>query len=129
MIALGKQCNQDVEHYECVLHLMEEEVRNHLYDADKHVVRCYTDEVNLATQVWMVLSSTFTEEENHAIMQEAMHLFVSGWKEEAISLMKSYCGKMIDLGGDTFFEAFDPNLPDYSPYGSTMINSYCHAWS
>ena len=36
---------------------------------------------------------------------------------------------MIDLGGDTFFEAFDPNLPDYSPYGSTMINSYCHAWS
>ena len=149
LIVLGKQCNQDVEHYECVLHLMEEEVRNHLYDADKHVVRCYTDEVNLATQVWMVLSSTFTEEENHAIMQEAMHrffpvegiatpymyhhiteaLFVSGWKEEAIALMKSYWGKMIDLGGDTFFEAFDPNLPDYSPYGSTMINSYCHAWS
>ena len=99
------------------------------------MVRCYTDEVNLATQVWMVLSSTFTEEENHAIMQEAMHrffpvegiatpymyhhiteaLFVSGWKEEAIALMKSYWGKMIDLGGDTFFEAFDPNLPDYSP--------------
>ena len=149
LISLGKQMEQNVERYVSVLHQMENEIRTHLYDQKEHVIRCYSKEVNLATQVWMVLSSTFTKEENHAIMQEAVKrffpvqgiatpymyhhiteaLFVSDMKEEAVTLMKSYWGKMIDLGGDTFFEAFDPDHPDYSPYGSTMINSYCHAWS
>ena len=26
-------------------------------------------------------------------------------------------------------EAFDPDQPEYSPYGSPIVNSYCHAWS
>ena len=149
LISLGKQMEQDVERYVSVLHKMEDEIRTHLYDQKEHAIRCYSKEINLATQVWMVLSSTFTKEENHAIMQEAVKRFfpvqgvatpymyhhitealiVSGMKEEAVTLMKSYWGKMIDLGGDTFFEAFDPDHPDYSPYGSAMINSYCHAWS
>ena len=42
--------------------------------------------------------------------------------------MKDYWGKMVTLGADTYWEAFDPNQPDYSPYGSPILNSYCHAW-
>ena len=34
-------------------------------------------------------------------------LFEGGLEEEAIQLMKDYWGKMIDLGADTFWEAFD----------------------
>lgn len=47
---------------------------------------------------------------------------------EAIGLMKQYWGKMVELGADTFWEIFDPNEPSYSPYGNTLISSYCHAW-
>lgn len=56
-------------------------------------------------------------------------LFEGGLEEEAIQLMKDYWGKMIDLGADTFWEAFDPDQPDYSPYGSPILNSYCNVWS
>ena len=75
LISLGKQMEQDVERYVSVLHKMEDEIRTHLYDQKEHVIRCYSKEINLATQVWMVLSSTFTKEENHAIMQEAVKRF------------------------------------------------------
>lgn len=56
-------------------------------------------------------------------------LFVAGLQEEATELMKNYWGQMIRLGADTFWEAFDPDKPNYSPYGSPIISSYCHAWS
>ena len=35
----------------------------------------------------------------------------------------------LKCGADTFREAFDPDKPDYSPYGSPIVNSCCHAWS
>ena len=35
---------------------------------------------------------------------------------------------MIKLGADTYWEAFEPEDPDYSPYGSPIVSSYCHAW-
>lgn len=40
-----------------------------------------------------------------------------------------YWGAMADAGADTFRELFDPVDPEASPYGGTIINSYCHAWS
>jgi hypothetical protein len=43
--------------------------------------------------------------------------------------IKAYWGAMVDYGADTFWEIFDPAHPDFSPYGSKLINSYCHAWS
>lgn len=56
-------------------------------------------------------------------------LFEAGLKEEAIRLLKSYWGEMLRLGADTFWEAFEPENPDYSPYGNPIVSSYCHAWS
>lgn len=56
-------------------------------------------------------------------------LFLADLKDEAVEFMKAYWGKMIDLGADTFWEAFEPENPNYSPYGSPIISSYCHAWS
>ena len=55
-------------------------------------------------------------------------LFIAGMTDEAINLIKSYWGKMIKMGADTFWEAFDPDKPDYSPYGNSIVSSYCHAW-
>jgi alpha-L-rhamnosidase len=56
-------------------------------------------------------------------------LIVSGEKELAISEMKAYWGGMIQDGADTFWELYDPQNKEFSPYGSHLINSYCHAWS
>ena len=36
---------------------------------------------------------------------------------------------MAELGADTFWELYNPKNPDESPYGGTIVNSYCHAWS
>ena len=36
---------------------------------------------------------------------------------------------MVKLGADTFWELYNPANPDESPYGGTIVNSYCHAWS
>ena len=52
-----------------------------------------------------------------------------GMKEEALEYMKYYWGGMIRLGADTFWELYNPENPAESPYGSSIVNSYCHAWS
>ncbi|MGF0038012.1 hypothetical protein [Victivallis vadensis] len=49
--------------------------------------------------------------------------------EEAYRLTRSFWGKMVELGADTFWEIFDPSAPMRSPYGDPIINSHCHAWS
>ena len=36
---------------------------------------------------------------------------------------------MIHDGADTFWELYNPYNREESPYGSSMVNSYCHAWS
>ncbi len=106
-------------------------------------------EVNIASQVWMVLAHVLNDKDNEALMSVALKelfpikgivtpymyhhivqaLFEANHAQEAIDLLKSYWGKMIELGADTFWEAFDPNDLEFSPYGSPIINSYCHAWS
>lgn len=108
-----------------------------------------TNEVNVASQVWMVLAEVFDTKKNKKIMQETVKkhfpikgiatpymyhhvveaLFIADCQEEAIQLMKDYWGKMIELGADTFWEAFKPEDLAFSPYGSPILNSYCHAWS
>ncbi len=97
----------------------------------------------------MVLAHVLDDEGNRALMERTVAelfpvrgiatpymyhhvveaLFEAGLVDEATGLMKSYWGKMIALGADTFWEAFDPDKPDFSPYGSPIVNSYCHAWS
>jgi alpha-L-rhamnosidase len=124
--------------------------KSHLFDNSRGLfISGPNKEFNVASQVWMVLAQVFDDAGNHALMSTTVRelfpvtgiatpymyhhiveaLFVSGLRDQAVILMKNYWGKMIDLGADTYWEAFDPNDPNYSPYGSTLINSYCHAWS
>ena len=49
--------------------------------------------------------------------------------ESAMDYMKYYWGGMIRHGADTFWELYNPENPAESPYGSNIVNSYCHAWS
>ena len=58
-----------------------------------------------------------------------MALLRSGLREEAVTHLKEYWGGMLDAGADTFWECWDGKDPDRSPYGGSVVNSYCHAWS
>ena len=139
----------DINFYHEKLTLISRYAREHLYRPERKLFVTGNEEFNIASQVWMVLAGVMSPEENREIMQTTIRemfpitgiatpymyhhiveaLFQAGLKDDAVTLMKNYWGKMIDLGADTFWEAFDPNQPDYSPYGSPIVNSYCHAWS
>lgn len=62
----------------------------------------------------------------HHVIEALLHV---GEKEKALELMRTYWGGMIELGADTFWEAFDQENPLASPYGNMQVNSFCHAWS
>ncbi|MCY8144449.1 sugar hydrolase [Bacillus haynesii] len=105
-------------------------------------------QISWASQIWMVLAEVLPEAENRQLMQRLLseqpgiglttpymhHYLVEaliqvGEKEQAVSHIKGYWGEMIKDGADAFWEAYDPNDKSFSPYGSQLINSYCHAWS
>lgn len=149
-IDLAKKADVETDIYETFLEKLSNYALNNLYDDKTGFFVSGSDkEVNISSQIWMALAGVLNKEENKELITFTVNklfpvkgiatpymyhyiteaLFVSGLKDEAIHLMKNYWGKMIDLGADTYWEAFDPDNPDYSPYGSPIVNSYCHAWS
>lgn len=105
-------------------------------------------QISWASQIWFVLADVLSNEENKALMKKTIdvnpkinivtpymyHHFIDaliqcGMIDLARVKMEEYWGKMADLGADCFFELFDLDDPYVSPYGSRIINSYCHAWS
>lgn len=105
-------------------------------------------QINYASQVWMVLAGTVSSEEGAQILDKVKKLnpekgmvspymnhhyvealLMCGKKDQAMDYMKYYWGGMINSGADTFWELYNPENPAESPYGSSIVNSYCHAWS
>ena len=121
----------------------------YLYDKEKNIfISGEEKQINYASQVWMVLSGAVEKEQGQKILDEIIrlnpekgmvspymnHHFVEalllcGRKEQALDYMKYYWGGMISHGADTFWELYNPKNPAESPYGSSIVNSYCHAWS
>lgn len=62
----------------------------------------------------------------HYIMEAYAQL---GMVNEMEHMLDDYWGEMVDLGADTFWEAFKKGDPFFSPYDDSILNSYCHAWS
>lgn len=98
-----------------------------------------------AARIWLTLGGVLTQEEaKHALLvlpaevplvSPYIHhyyleaLLTAGEKEAALQHLKFYWGGMIQQNADTFWEIWNPEDPDASPYGGTIVNSYCHAWS
>ncbi|MCC8074715.1 MAG: sugar hydrolase [Clostridiales bacterium] len=105
-------------------------------------------QVSWASQVWMILAQVFDRETNrklihrtrqknpriHMVTPYMYHHYIDALircdeRELALEEIKRYWGGMIRDGADTFWELYDPDNKYESPYGSCMVNSYCHAWS
>ena len=56
-------------------------------------------------------------------------LLAAGLEDRALEHIRRIWGGMLAQGADTFWEVFDPADPEASPYGGSIVNSYCHAWS
>lgn len=105
-------------------------------------------QVSWASQAWMVHAGVAARAEGAAALRAVAkdpsavrpgtpylyHYVVDamlqcGMQAEALQLLRSYWGGMVEAGADTFWEVYDPANALLSPYKSVTANSYCHAWS
>ncbi|MDD3402248.1 MAG: hypothetical protein PHQ72_02670 [Hespellia sp.] len=103
-------------------------------------------QVSLASQVWMILAGVVEQEEALKLLERTKntlitmitpymhHFYAEAWiragnPEKALNHIKQYWGGMIKAGADTFWELYNPDNENESPYGGVCVNSYCHAWS
>lgn len=123
--------------------------RGHFYHGKKGVFLSGPfRQVSYASQIWMVLAGVATGEQARQALKAVenmrgavkpstpylYHHYIQalidcGEKEKAYQKMKVYWGGMLTQGADTFWEVYDPERPNTSPYGGRIIHSYCHAWS
>ncbi len=149
LISLLKKLNLNYSFYQKDVNIKSKAALEHFFDKEKGLFVSGKDkQISYASNVWCVLAGLLSSEENQLVLkrleenEEAvkpvspylMHYYlealcVSSLEDEAKDIMRSYWGKMIELGADTFFELFNPKNPDESPYGGKAVNSYCHAWS
>lgn len=104
-------------------------------------------QLSYASNIWMCIAGVFGKEKCRDILLRLektdairpvtpylYHHYIqalidAGESVRAKEIMYGYWGGMVDAGADTFWELYDPENPDASPYGSRTVNSYCHAWS
>lgn len=124
--------------------------RSLLYDKEKQAFTNERDEgqYSVHASAWMVLGGVVTGDCAKRVMLDVissrdsvkpftpyMHhytveaLFKAGLVDEALQYIRRIWGGMVGLGADTFFEAFVPGDPSFSPYDDNKVNSMCHAWS
>ena len=144
---LGK--TDEVKFISKIIPRMETAARQHLWDnALGMFVSGPKREVSWASQAWMVLAGVPSAEQAQRALSGVIHsataekpvtpymhhyvveaLLAAGLHEEAAQHMQSYWGEMVKKGADTFWEVYVSGDDFLSPYGSHLMNSYCHAWS
>lgn len=137
------------EGYEAHIAKLTKAALAHLWDEKQGFFVSGADrQVSWASQVWFVLAKVFDKEQNARLLERLIEndpgipmvtpymyhylidaLIQNDRSQLALSCMKAYWGEMIRDGADTFFELYDPNDRYASPYGSRLVNSFCHAWS
>lgn len=139
----------EVKGYPKLAAAMKKAARKNLYDSKRGVfVSGPGRQVSCLSQVWMILSDVLSRKEAqkalnavfandeavfpgapyayHYLIEACIH---AGLQDEARERLVSYWGGMVERGADTFWEVYDPAIPELSPYNFFPLNSYCHAWS
>ncbi len=142
--------DEDYKKYSSLLSLVRSACKKHLYDEKENAFINDPDnrQFSVHSQVWMILGGVISGKEaknlllfsldndkakqpvtpymRHYVTETMIKL---GMKDEAVQYLKNLWGGMLELGADTFWEAYIPDDLDFSPYEDRMINSLCHAWS
>ena len=124
--------------------------RIQLFDDDKNAFINSLDhhQLSVHSTAWMILGGVLDEEEGREVIINALNspnsvkpftpymhhyaveaLCKLGLLSEATDYIKHVWGGMVEMGADTFFEAYVPSDRDFSPYDDRKVNSMCHAWS
>ncbi len=140
---------QRVPDYTATLWQLKEAALHHLWDNERQVfISGAVRQVSWASQIWLVLAEVGTAGQRQALMRRlqqqppaiAMNtpylrhhhivaLLQSGLREEAVAEIKAYWGRWSPTAPTPSGKFSTPNILTFSPYGSKLINSYCHAWS
>lgn len=120
-----------------------------LYDSERKLFVSGPDrQVSYMSQIWMVLAGVCDRETGREVLDMAekdsealkmvspyaYHHYIQalinvGEMKRAYDRMHAYWGGMAEKGAATFWELYDPENPEGSPYGGIIVHSYCHAWS
>ena len=124
--------------------------KKHLYDENTQAFVNDFDngQFSVHSQVWMILGGVLEGNEAKKLLLNSLNnndfkqpvtpymrhyvieaMLKLNMRDDAVQYLKYFWGGMIDLGADTFWEAYIPDDLDFSPYNDRMINSLCHAWS
>jgi hypothetical protein len=140
---------RDAADYPARIRSMTAAARSAYYDPARGLfVSGPKNQISWASQAWMIHSGIATKQEGSAALRAVAgmpdavrpvtpylyHYVVDAMlacdmKEQALDLVRSYWGGMVQAGADTFWEVYKPSNPNLSPYKSLLANSYCHAWS
>ena len=150
-LELGRRLGRDgeVAFLADVLQRMERGAAERLWNEERGMYVCEKDgQASWLGQAWIVLGGLADGERaamcmkavmaekdavrpvspyGHHYFTEALH--AAGLHREADEHLKSYWGRMVERGADTFWEVFVLDDERASPYGTPLLNSYCHAWS
>lgn len=149
---LAELLNEDTEIQKYLIEEIDaksEAAKIYLFDNKKGIfVSGKENQVSYGANIWLCLAKVFDEKQNGKILdslknqKDAVYistpymyyhyiqaLIEAGKQEEAKKQMIDYWGGMIKEGADTFWELFNPENINEAPYGATVVNSYCHAWS
>lgn len=142
--------DEDHKKYTSLLSQVRLTCKKHLYDEKENAFVNVADnkQYSVHSQVWMILGGVIDSEKGVNLLLESlnnktakqpctpyMHHYVVeamiklGMKDDATNYLKNLWGGMVELGADTFWEAYVPDDSEFSPYEDRMINSLCHAWS
>ncbi len=140
---------EDAAEFQKELELLRLRAKAYFWDEKKQLFVSGADrQISWASQVWMILGGVLSDGEACALLERTekmpdavtmvtpymYHNYVdallrAGMREKALCVLRAYWGGMADQGADTFWELYNPEDPNESPYGGTIVNSYCHAWS
>ncbi|MEJ0230757.1 sugar hydrolase (plasmid) [Klebsiella michiganensis] len=151
LLALGREIStqDDLSVFEIAITRLSNAAKSHFFDEELGLfISGEQRQISWASNAWLVLARVLPAQQSATALQRVMahdsavrpmtpylyHHMVdalvhSGLPQQAKKLVEEYWGAMIEAGADTFWEAFDPKHPLTSPYGSSQINSFCHAWS
>ncbi len=142
--------DKDYQKYSALISKIRSACKTLFYDKNANAfINDYDNkQLSVHSQVWMILGGVIEGEEAKKLLLYCLHnknfkqpvtpymrhyvieaMLKLQMKAEAIQYLKTFWGGMVEIGVDTFWEAYIPNDLEFSPYNDRMINSLCHAWS